>query len=387
MTVRQEPAVSAFTLTPAQQALAEEVRELAAKELQPVAEDGEPGRVNRDLIRVMSRLGLLSRLLPGAAGQGSPVVPAMELCLVWEALATESTAAATALVAQGAGAYPVAEFGQAGQSRCWLPSVMAGEAVPAFAISGPPQHAGSPHPAIGLTAEPDGDGWRLTGEHAWVCNAPDADFYTVLARMAPGSGDAGPSVFLVPAIRPGLSGERLDVTAEHPVGCLTFDRVPVVRDDLLGEPGQGHLIAARRRAAFGPSAGALALGMARRAVEIAAAQAAAAGPPGARGGRQSTTGLLAEMATRTQAARLLVYAAAAASDAAGEPALSQGAMATVYATQTAQFVVDAAVQVVGADSLRRGHPLERLSREARAAHLYQGPADLQYGIIASELTG
>jgi alkylation response protein AidB-like acyl-CoA dehydrogenase len=181
----------------------------------------------------------------------------------------------------------------------------------------------------------------------------------------------------------------------------------VVQEDLLGAPGQGLEIAARTAAAFRPSAGALALGIARCALEIAAAHATVGGPSGAPVGRQSVTQLLAEMATRTEAARLLVYAAAAASDAASDaagntaagdtaasdiasdaaeaPARWQAEMGMLYATETAQFVVDAAMQIVGADSLLRGHLLESLSREVRATRLCEGPADVQYGIIASEL--
>lgn len=374
----------------------DEVRELAASELRPIAEAGEQGRVNRDLIRTMGQLGLLSRLFPGVTAQrGTRTVPAAELCLLWEALATESTVAARGLVEQGMGTYPVMRFGQAEQVQRWLPAVAAGDAVAALAIAEPGRLAGLREPVMDLIMEPDGADWRLSGEKTWVCNAPEADFYTVFARMGPDSESSGISAFVVPAIRPGISGERLEVTGAHPVGWLSFDGVPVVQEDMLGAPGQGLEIAARTAAAFRPSAGALALGIARCALEIAAAHATVGGPSGAPSGRQSITQLLAEMATRTEAARLLVYAAAAASDAASEsdtasgaaeaPARWQAAMGTLYATETAQFVVDAAMQIVGADSLLRGHLLESLSREVRATRLCEGPADVQYGIIASEL--
>jgi acyl-CoA dehydrogenase len=293
------------------------------------------------------------------------------------------------------GTYPVMRFGQPEQVQRWLPAVAAGDAVAALAIAEPGRPAGLPEPVVDLIVEPDGADWRLSGEKTWVCNAPEADFYTVFARMAPTSGSSGVSAFVVPALRPGISGERLEVTGADPVGWLSFDGVPVVQEDLLGAPGQGLEIAARTAAAFRPSAGALALGIARGALEIAAAHATVGGPSGAPVGRQSVTQLLAEMATRTEAARLLVYAAAAASDAAASdaaaseaaeaPARWQAEMGMLYATETAQFVVDAAMQIVGADSLLRGHLLESLSREVRATRLCEGPADVQYGIIAGEL--
>lgn len=386
MKVWQESAVTPFTLTPAQRALADEVRQLAADELRPLAAAGEPGRVNRELIRAMGRMGLLARLFPGpAAERGSRTVPMTELCLLWEALATECTAAALALVLQGTGAYPLLQFGPPEQTQRWLPAVAAGDAVPGLAIAEPGNPADGPELAIELTAEPDRDDWRLNGEKTWVYNAPDADFYTVLARMPAGTGGSGLGAFLVPAIRPGLSGERLEVAGAHPLGCLTFDSVPVVADDLLGAPGEGHQIAASVGAAFRPSAGACSAGIARAALEMAMDHTATQIHSGAPAGARDASHLLADMAARTEAARLLVYAAAAAADAAGEPVAGQGAMAELFATETAQFVVDAAMQVIGADSLRRGHPLELMYREVRACLLYQGPPDFRYAAITGHL--
>ena len=388
MEVLQEPATTPFNLTPAQRALADEVRQLAASELRPLAEAGQPGRVNRELIQVMGRMGLLARLFPGAAAErGSRTVPATELCLLWEALATECTAAATVLVLQGLGTYPVLQFGPAEQIRRWLPAVAAGEVVAGLTLGEPGKVAGGREPAIELTAEPDGDDWVLNGEKTWVYNAPEADFYTVFARMPPGTGGSGIGTFLVPAMRPGLSGERLELSGTLPVGCLTFDGVPVVRDDLLGEPGQGEAVAARTSAAFRPSAGAVAAGIARAALEMAVEHTAAALVSGGQGGVRSAGRLLAEMATRTKAARLLVYAAAAARDAIGGPVAGQAAMAELFTTETAQFVVDAAMQLVGTEALRRGHPLQHLAREARATLLCQGPPDLRYATIVGDLAG
>lgn len=386
MTVRQEPVASAFTLSPAQRALAHEVRQLAAAELRVIAETRQPGEVNRDLIKAMGRLGLLARLFPGpSAAPGSRTVPAVELCVLWEALAAECTGAALVLLLQGIGTYPVLHAGSPEQVERWLPAVAAGDAVASLALTEPGRHTEANAPVVEMIAEPDGDDWRLTGEKDWVYNAPDADFYTVFARTGPGEGDAGVSAFVVPAIRPGLSGDRLEIAGGHPVGCLTFDGVPVSRDDMLGEPGQGFPIATSTLTAFRPAGGAFAVGMARAALELTASrlrglEAAGADPAS----RQSIAYLLAEMATRTEAAWLLVYAAAAARDAGG-PARGQSAMAQLFATQTAEFVVDGAMQVHGTDATRRGHPLERLYREVRSARLYQGPLGIQQAIIAEEL--
>jgi len=377
--------VTAFALASDQQVFAAEVRDLGARELRPIAEDGEPGRVNRDLVKAMGRLGLLARLFPGvAAGQPSRQASATDLCLMRESLATQTTEAETALALQGLGSYPVLQSGRPDQVRRWLPAVAAGDAVAAFALSEP--GAGSDAAALELTAEPDGDGWRLTGEKTWISNAPEADFYTVFARTTAGAGARGVSAFVVPAGRPGLSGEHLDMVSPHPIGTLSFDAVPVLGGELLGEPDRGFAVAMRTLDLFRPSVGAFAVGMAQAALDAALAHAAtrtAFGGPLA--GQQAVAHLLAEMATRTEAARLLVYSAAAALDEGAAGGTGRSAMAKLFATETAQFVVDAAVQIHGARGLQRGHLLEHLYREVRSPRIYEGASEIQRTVIAREL--
>jgi acyl-CoA dehydrogenase len=376
--------VAAFALTADQRAFAAEVRSLGARELAPLAEAGEPGRVNRELIKAMGRFGLLARLFPGVAGgQPSREAPATDLCLLRESLATQSTEAETALALQGLGSYPVLQSGQAEQVRRWLPAVAAGDAVAAFALSEP--GAGSDAAALELAAEPDGSGWRLTGEKMWISNAPEADFYTVFARTTAGARARGVSAFVVPADRPGLSGEHLDMVSPHPIGTLSFDGVPVRGDELLGERDRGFAVAMRTLDLFRPSVGAFAVGMAQAALDAAVAYATTrAAFGGLLKDQQAVAHLLAEMATRTEAARLLVYSAAAALDE-GAAVTGRSAMAKLFATETAQFVVDAAVQVHGARGLQRGHLLEHLYREVRSPRIYEGASEIQRTIIAREL--
>jgi acyl-CoA dehydrogenase len=377
--------MSSFRLTAAQRALTAQVRGWAADELCPVAEAGQPGRVNRDLLKALGRLGLLARLFPGAAaGEPSREASATDLCLLRESLATQCTEAETALALQGLGSYPVLQSGPEELVRRWLPAVAAGDAVAAFALSEP--GAGSDAAALELGAEADGDGWRLTGIKTWISNAPEADFYTVFARTGPGAGARGVSAFLVPADRPGLSGEHLDMVSPHPIGTLVFDGVPVRRGELLGEAGRGFAVAMRTLDLFRPSVGGFAVGMAQAALDAACAYAStrtAFGGP--LRDQQAVAHLLAEMATRTEAARLLVYSAAAALDD-GEPGVtSRSAMAKLFATETAQFVVDSAVQIHGARALQLGHLLEHLYREVRAPRIYEGASEIQRTIIAREL--
>ncbi|MFD7490105.1 acyl-CoA dehydrogenase family protein [Streptomyces mirabilis] len=236
-------------------------------------------------------------------------------------------------------------------------------------------------------AERDGWGsWRLSGEKCWISNAPEADFYTVFARTTPGAGARGVTAFLVPADRPGLTGTPLDMLSPHPIGALAFDAVPVTADDVLGEPDRGFRVAMHTLNLFRPSVGAFAVGMAEAA--LAATLTHTAGRE-AFGGRlkdlQTVAHQVAEMAMRTEAARLMVYAAAAAYDEGAPDVPRRAAMAKLLATETAQYVVDAAVQLHGARALRRGHLLEHLYREVRAPRIYEGASEVQRAVIAKEL--
>ncbi|GAA3159335.1 acyl-CoA dehydrogenase family protein [Streptomyces virens] len=368
--------MTAFSLEPAQLAWCAELRTLAAQRLRPLAEKGEPGRVNRALVAELGTLGLLPRLFTSGA---------LDLCLMRESLAHACTEAETALALQGLGAHPVHAHGTLAQRDRWLPRVSEGTAVAAFALSEP--GAGSDAAALALTARPDGpSGWRLTGEKCWISNAPEADFYTVFARTTPGAGARGISAFLVPADRPGLTGSALDMLSPHPVGALALDAVPVTADDLLGEVDGGFRVAMDTLNLFRPSVGAFAVGMAQAALDATLAHTArreAFG--GTLSDLQSVAHQVAEMALRTESARLMVYAAATAYDAGAADVPRRAAMAKLLATETAQYVVDRAVQLHGAHALLRGHLLEHLYREVRAPRIYEGASEVQRGIIAKEL--
>ncbi|MGW8948528.1 acyl-CoA dehydrogenase family protein [Streptomyces sp. NPDC055709] len=366
-----------FSLDPEQTAWCADLRTLAAEQLRPIAEKGEPGHVNRPLVATLGELGLLERLF----GAG-----ALDLCLLRESLAHGCTEAETALALQGLGAYPLVQSGTPDQRERHLPGIIAGRTITAFALSEP--DAGSDAAALALDAapDPDGDGWHLTGTKRWISNAPEADLYTVFARTGEAPGARGITAFLVPADRPGLTGSPLDMLSPHPIGTLTFDAVPVTRDDVLGEPGAGFRVAMNTLNLFRPSVGAFAIGMAQAALDATLAHTArrhAFGGP--LKNLQAVSHQAAEMATRTEAARLLVYAAACAYDTGAPDVPQRSAMAKLFATETAQYVVDTAVQLHGARALQRGHLLEHLYREVRAPRIYEGASEVQRSIIAKEL--
>jgi alkylation response protein AidB-like acyl-CoA dehydrogenase len=360
------------------------VRQTAADRFPAVPAHAGPARVDRALVARLAEAGLLPRLFPAArGGTADGEVSAATLCLLREALACESTAAETALAMQGLGAYPILQSGSAELARRGVGEVAAGRAVAAFALTEP--QAGSDAAAIALRAEPDGDGWRLSGEKAWISNAPDADVYTVFARTTPEAGARGVTAFAVAGDAPGLSGEPVELVAPHPVGHLTFDGVRVGPGDLLGEVDRGFSVAMATLDLFRPSVGAFAVGMGQAALEAALSHTSerhAFGEP--LRARQAVAHRLADMATRTQAARLLVYDAAAAHDS-GQRIARQAAMAKVAATEAAQQTVDDAVQLHGAAGLARGHLLEHLYREVRAPRIYEGSSEVLRDVIAREL--
>ncbi|MFL5841293.1 MAG: acyl-CoA dehydrogenase family protein [Thermoleophilaceae bacterium] len=365
-------------------ALLQSTQRLAAGDLAPIAEKGAERRVNRPLVAALAQHGLLARLFRRGEDGAFADTSAMELSLIREGLARGSTEAETAFALQGLGAYPILQAGSPELIEAWIPRVAAGEAVAAFALTEP--EAGSDVASMDLRAERDGDGFRLTGTKIFISNAPDADVYTVFARTTEGAGARGISAFAVPAESPGLSGERIRMVAPHPIGRLDFDGVPVGPEQLLGDVDRGFAVAMRTLELFRPSVGAFAVGMAQAALDIAvdyAARREAFGKPIS--GFQAVSHRLAEMATRTQAARLLVHSAAGAYDAGVRPVTEAVAMAKLFATENAQWVVDGAIQIVGARALEEGHLLEHLYREVRAPRIYEGTSEIQREIIARQL--
>jgi acyl-CoA dehydrogenase len=374
-----------FNLTAEQERLVAQVRGRARSELVPVADAGRPRRVNRELLKALGELGLSQRLFPrSAGGSRDEDVSAMELCLLREALAAECTAAETALALQGLGSYPILQSGSPEMFGRWLPPVARGEAVTAFALTEP--GAGSDAAAISLRAERDGDAWRLSGSKKWISNAPEADVYVVFARTSPDARSRGVTAFVVPGESEGLSGRSLELLGDHPIGSLEFDAVRVPAEGVLGEVDQGFQVAMRTLFLFRPSVGAAAVGMAQAALDAAVEHARARRAFGRELREfQAVSHRLAEMTTRLQAARLLVYFAADSYDRAAPGIPTTSAMAKLFATETAQLAVDAAVQVHGAAALERGHLLEHLYREVRALRIYEGTSEIQREIIAREL--
>jgi len=356
-----------------------------ARKVAPVAASGEEGRVNRRLIRAIADEGLLPQLFPRrAGGSRGGEVSAVDLCAVREALARESTLVENAVAIQTLGAYPIVLAGSDQMAARFAGPVARGEAVAAFALTEP--SAGTDAGALSLRAEPDGKGYRLSGTKVFISNAPDADTYTLFARTTEGVGTKGITAFVVPGDAKGLHGTSLQLLSSHPIGRLELDGVLVSADQVLSEVDHGFRLAMRTLDLFRPSVGASVIGMAHSALDAAVKHASsrqAFGRPIKE--FQAVSHQLAEMATRLEAARALVYSAAEAYDRSDPGIARRSAMAKLFATETAQQVIDTAIQVHGAVALERGHLLEHLYREVRAPRIYEGTSEIQREIIARDL--
>ena len=369
---------------------ARDVEAFAATALPGLLEGGE-GDLDavyacvRGIVRALGAAGLLRLAVPAAYGGAHESLDARSLCLARETLARASGLADFAFAMQGLGSAPVTLYGTDAQKRALLPGVAAGTRIAAFALSEP--DAGSDVGAIATTATRDGDGWRLDGVKTWISNAGLADFYVVFARTGEAPGSRGLSAFVVDATASGLdASERIDVSAPHPLGTVRLTACRVGGDALVGAPGEGFRIAMATLDIFRSTVGAAALGFARRALDEATARARRRRVFGrALAEYQLTQAKLADMAVAVDASALLVYRAAWTKDVLGTRVTRESSMAKLFATESAQRVVDAAVQMWGGLGVVRGVTVERLYREIRALRIYEGTSEVLQLVLGAEV--
>ncbi|HXR57827.1 MAG TPA: acyl-CoA dehydrogenase family protein [Burkholderiales bacterium] len=297
------------------------------------------------------------------------------IALLREVLAYHAGLADFAFVMQGLGSGPLVLAGTDEQKKLWLPRVARGDAIAAFALSEP--EAGSDVAALSSVARKTGKGWQIDGTKTWISNGGIADFYVVFAKAPEGI-----TAFLVRASELDAS-ERIEIIAPHPMATL---RLKGAKAELIGEPGQGFKLAMRNLDVFRTTVAGAALGFARRALDEALARAKDRRLFGqALADLQMTQAKLAEMATGVDASALLTYRAAWLRDTKKTKITREAAMAKMHATETAQQVVDAAVQIFGGLGVKSGHPVERLYREVRALRIYEGATEVQKVIIARDM--
>ncbi|MES2016660.1 MAG: acyl-CoA dehydrogenase family protein [Pseudomonadota bacterium] len=361
--------------TPAHAALEQSLDTWAVQHVAD-AHDHDVDTACRTLVRQLGEGGWIDHAI-GA-------IDTRAICLIRETLARHNGLADFAFAMQGLGSGAISLFGSDANKERYLGRVARGEAIAAFALSEP--QAGSDVAAMQCAAVRDGDSYVLNGEKTWISNGGIADFYVVFARTGEQPGARGISAFIVDADTPGLEiAERINVIAPHPLARLAFRDCRVDVGQRLGEGGQGFKVAMATLDVFRTSVAAAALGFARRAFDEAIAHASTRKMFGQTlADFQLTQAKLAEMATGIDAAALLTYRAAWQRDM-GRKVTKEAAMAKMTATETAQKVIDAAVQMFGGLGVVSEHPVERLYREIRALRIYEGATEVQQLIIAREL--
>ena len=374
-----DTAVIRAFLDPALFTLAGQVTAFANREL-----DSDPEPADDAAARSHARV-LLARL--GAAGWYAPIAEQhlRACCLVREALAAASPLADAVFALQALGTLPIVLAGSENVKHRWLPGVLAGTTMAAFAMTEP--EAGSDIGAITTTAQRDGSEYVLNGKKTLISNAGIADFYVVFASTDPSAGNKGLSAFVVPAETPGFRFvQALTLSAPHPLGDIAFDNARIPADARLGAEGDGFRLGLGTLDRLRPTVGAAACGMAERALAEALRHAGTRRQFGAPlSANQLIQAKLARMATDLAAARLLVYRAAWEKDHGTERITLEAAMAKSFATEAAQRIVDDAVQILGGRGVLASHPVDRLYRSVRSLRIYEGTTEIQQLVIAGQL--
>ncbi|MEA2548005.1 MAG: butyryl-CoA dehydrogenase [Chloroflexota bacterium] len=381
-----------WPLTNEERLLRDTTREFANRSVAPTAiERDETERFERAIFAGMGELGLTGAPLPESVGGSG--FSYLGWSLVMEELGAADMSTAVTLSVHILSQYPVVTWGTDEQKARWLGPMVAGEALGAFALTEP--HAGSDAAAIRTRAERVGpveepEGYRLTGTKIWITNAPEADRYLVFATVDPSLGARGIAGFLV---EKGMAGftfgaheKKMGIRA-CPAAELVFEDCFVPVANRLGSEGEGYRIALSALAEGRISIAAACVGLARSALEQAAAYL---GQRKAFGGpltdQQGLRFLVAELARDVEAARALTRQAAAMKDR-GEPIGVASSLAKWTASDTAMKVATEAVQLFGASGYSRETGIERLMRDAKGAQIYEGTNQIHRLIVAEDVLG
>jgi len=336
----------------------------------------------RALVGRLGDGGWLRYCVPAAYGGIHDELDVRSLALIRETLARHSGLADFVFAMQGLGSGTISLFGSEAQKRSYLPAVAAGDKIAAFALTEP--SSGSDVAAMETSAVEETGGYRVEGTKTYISNGGIADFYVLFARTGEAPGARGVSAFLVDSGCEGLDdSERIEVIAPHPLATLKFAGMRLPASALIGERGRGFGQAMATLDVFRTTVGAAALGFARRALDEATDRALTRRSMGATlADNAIVQAMLAEMVLDVDASALLVYRAAWLRDVKGRRNSREAALAKLYATDSAQQVIDKAVQIFGGLGVTRGVPVESLYREIRALRIYEGASEVQKVVIA-----
>lgn len=338
----------------------------------------------RELVRKLGEAGWLRYCVPAAYGGVHEKLDVRSLALIRETLARHDGLADFAFAMQGLGSGAISLFGTDAQKQDYLPAVARGEKIAAFALTEP--GTGSDVANLATRAVRDREGFTIDGAKTYISNGGIADFYVLFARTGEAAGSKGISAFIVDAGLPGFdASERIEVIAPHPLATLRFDQTPLPHAALLGEQGRGFAQAMATLDVFRTTVGAAALGFSRRALDEATARALTRKlGAGTLADNAMIQGMLAEMVLDVETSALLIYRAAWLRDVGGKRNSREAALAKLHATDSAQAVIDKAVQLFGGLGVTVGVPVERLYREIRALRIYEGASEVQKVVIARQ---
>jgi acyl-CoA dehydrogenase len=371
-------------LRPEDLAYQEHCRQYAATELVEIEKKyGETNEVPEELRRSMANAGLFKHSIP--AEYGGDGVSATRICLAREALAGVYGPADVTLAMQGLGSFPIVLGGNEEQKQRYLPKIVSGDYLTTFALTEP--NAGSDVSNLETVATPVEAGYALSGVKRFISNGYSADMAVIFAKTPTPERPKTISAFILKKGTPGFEvAARMELMAAHDIVRFTLDRAIAPAQDLLGEIGDGFKLAMGTLDLMRMTVGAAAVGMAQRALDEAleyASHRVQFGGPIA--DQQGIKFKLAEMATKLEAARLLVYRAAILKDRNAADVSLAASMAKLYATEAAWSIIDQALQIHGGIGVMKGAVVERLYREIRPLRIYEGTTEIQKLIISRHL--
>ncbi|MBX7083123.1 MAG: acyl-CoA dehydrogenase family protein [Nannocystaceae bacterium] len=375
-----------LTLTPEHEALVAMVREFAARDVKPIAAQlDREARFPKELVATMGQLGLMGIEVPVELG-GSGLDPIAYVLAMEEVSAACASTGVIMSVNNSLVCDPLLKFADEAQKQRWLVPLASGERLGCFMLSEP--EAGSDAAAQKTTATPDGDGWVIDGTKNWITNGPQADTGILFCMTDRAAGHRGISAFIIdmnaPGVRRGHKDDKLGIRGSHS-SQIMFDEHRVGREQLLGKVGEGFKIAMATLDCGRIGIAAQALGIARAAFEAAAGYACVRRTFGKRVVDHQAIGFqLADMETELEAARLLTLRAAAMKHA-GQRHSRESAMAKLYASEVANRLAKAAIQIHGGNGYVTEFPVERHYRDAKITEIYEGTSEIQRVVIAADL--
>jgi alkylation response protein AidB-like acyl-CoA dehydrogenase len=375
-----------YFLTEEQQMIVDLARQIAVEKIIPVrAKLDENEEFPWDIMKDMAQADLFGLYIPeeyGGFAKGC-----FENCLALEQLAYGCIAVTTTFAASALGGYPILLFGSDEQKARYLPDIAAGKRLVAFGLT--EANAGSDAAGIHTTAVEDGDHWVLNGTKQWITSGGEAEIYTIVAMTNKNKGARGATAYILEKGDPGFSfgkKERKMGLNASSTRELIFNECRIPKDRMLGRKGQGFIMAMRTLDLARPGIGAIAVGLAQAALDEAvkyARQRIQFGQPII--SFQALQHMLADMATKIEASRALVYSIARTIDEGTKDTAKMSAMAKLFATDMAMQVTTDAVQILGGYGYMKSYPVEKMMRDAKILQIYEGTNQIMRNVIGQAL--